>query len=936
MKPNYKISLNFVLSILFWCLALPLFGQAPDNDTTALKQEMVNIPFGSQPAWMVTGAVSTISNKELGKTFNLDLGNSLYGKLPGLTVMQEGNEPGNQSPLMRIRGESTFFQDRNILVIVDGYEMSLGHLVPEEIESITLLKDASATAIYGSRAANGVLLVTTKRGEEGDLRINFGMQHGLSTPTHLPKFLGSYDHALLFNEAFLNDNPGVVQVPYGSDALEAYRTGSDPFFFPDVDWYDEVLRSAAPISRYNLDFRGGTENVKYFVLLNHARNQGLYERTADLSEFSTNSNYQAFNFRINVDIDLSRRLKTSFIIGGNVVDKSNPAGNYTGNIFSQLSMVPSNAFPVKNPDGSYGGSVTHPNPKGDILETGMYNINGRVFQGTYRMTQQLDMITEGLNVAGEISFNNSFSSLSNKLREYRRYSISRDMLGDIIYTSIGQSTTLSGSEGQADQWRSSALRAFLNYSRTFDLTSFDGMLMYNQSSFTIEEGGLPYLDQGVHGRLTFAHDRRYIAEFAFSYNGMDVYPPENKYGFFPAGSLGWVLSNESFLNTNTTINFLKLRGSYGLTGRANRFTGNERFLFYQNWAYLGGYNLGAENQGRNSMGEAPIVNLNMTWEKQKQLNIGLEATFFERLDITLDYFTQERYDILTSPSGNIPAFIGMQFRNFNLGIVENKGWEGSITYNSRARGDFKYFITLNSWFAQNKIIDMAEEVRSFDYLYRTGHPVGQRFTLESLGFFRDQNDIAQSPVQTYESVVLPGDIKYKDQNGDGIIDVNDIYPIGDTGLPNLSGSMIAGFNYRGFDLALSIQGVTQRDVMLAGPYYYAFQDNGKVSEMALGRWTSAENHEAATYPRLSSVNNNNNYRGSSFWLRDGSFVKLRYLELGYNLPSTILNRASLQGVRVFVNGTNLLSLDHMDFSDPESIYGYPPVRTFSMGVNVNL
>ncbi len=758
------------------------------------------------------------------------------------------------------------------------------------------------------------------------------MRHGISSPTHLPEFLASYDYARLYNEALINDGQSET---YSPEELEAYRSGSDPYFYPDVNWYDVILRSNAPISRYNLDFSGGTENVNYFVLLNYGRNAGLYKPTERMTDYTINSMFQQFNFRSNIDIVLSKGLMASFTIGGNIVDKANPAGNYTGGIFGLMGRVPPNSFPVYNPDGSYGGSQLYSNPLGDVLETGMYTSNGRTFQGAYRMTQQLEFITKGLSVSGEIAFNNGFESNSNKFREYERYSISRDVFGDTIYNRIGQTTSLDGNEGLGNQWELVSIRSNLNYSRVFNSTEVSGLLMYNQSAYTSPEGGLPYLNQGMSGRFTLAQSKKYITEFSFAYSGMDVYPPQARFGFFPAGSLGWVVSNEEFLSSSNVINFLKIRGSYGLSGKDFLFTDNSRFLFHQNWGGQGTYWFGNNNRANSSQGEESIVNVDLSWEKQKQVNLGLEATIFNRLDITLDYFNQERYDILATPNRDLPDFIGRNINQFNVGIVENKGVEGSATYRSKQGEGLGYFIRFDVWYNKNKIIDNAEIIRNFEYLNRTGQPVGQRFILEAIGFFEDQDEIDNSPIQVFSDVVVPGDIKYKDQNGDGIIDDNDVYPIGNSSIPNLSGVLSAGIKFKGFDMDFMLQGVTRTDVMLSGSYYYAFQNNAKITKYALGRWTPTT-HEEATYPRLSSTDNLNNYRPSTFWLKDGSFIKLRYLELGYTLPESLLNKLFINGLRIYLNGTNLFSFDHLEFSDPESIYGYPPVRTFNIGVDIDL
>lgn len=926
MTPKYiirNITLIFILSIF-----LAGLSGAQDADTVKSRQENVNIAYGSQPEWMVSGAVSYVKGNALQKNFTLDLGNTLFGRLPGLDVSQGGGEPGLQSPTLRIRGISTFGAGKDILVIVDGFELPMGELVPDEIESVTVLKDASATAIYGSKGANGVLLVTTKRGYVGPLRINLSVQQGISTPTDLPKFLGSYDYARLFNEALVNDQ-GAGSELYTPEALDAYKNGTDPYFYPDVDWYEEILRKSAPMSNYDLNFKGGTKMVKYFVMMNMLTAGGLTKKTEDLSDFTINSNYRRINFRSNVDLQLTDRLTADLTLAGTITDKSNPTGNDLSALFSSMALAPPNAFPVYNPNKTFGATTLYPNLLGNVLETGMFTSNGRIFQGIFGLTQQLDMIAEGLSVSARIAFNNTFTSLSNKSRTYASYSISKDALDNTIYSKIGENTELTPDEGQSDQWRSTSMQATLNYVKSFGESDVNAILLYKYNDYTLGIGGLPFVSKGIYGRFTYANRQKYIAELSFGFNGTDNFPSGDRWGLFPALSLGWIASEEEFLNNVSFIDYLKIRGSYGLTGNDN--IGGTRYMYFQDYVGRGNYFFGTANTSTGSIGEGQIANKDVTWEKQKQINFGLEATILKRIDVSLDIYKQNRYDILAEPLREIPAFTGAELPLLNVGKVDNKGFEAMIRYNSNESGQFKYYVQLDLWHSKNKIVYNAEAVQLYEYLYRTGQPVGQPFLLEAIGFFEDQTDIDNSPRQIFDEV-QPGDIKYKDQNDDDVIDQYDFYPIGKTGA--YIGSITGGFKYKGFDMEILFQGVTNRNVYLSGTYFHAFQNNGKISEIALGRWTPAT-AATADYPRLSSENNLNNYQQSSFWQKDGSFLKLRSLEFGYTFPKTLMERLNVSTLRVFLNGTNLFSLDHLEFSDPETLTGYPPVRTISLGARLN-
>lgn len=943
MRSNYKRRVLFIFISL--CLGVLVKAQIPDS--AAVQHNSVrHVAYGTQPEWMVSGSVSEVSGSSLLKSFTPNLGNTLIGRLPGLTVTQgsgtqSGGEPGLQSPTLRIRGTSTFGSGKSVLVIVDGIESSYEQLVPEEIESVTELKDAAATAMFGSKGANGVLLITTKRGINGPLKISFSTQQGFSQATKLPSFLGSYDFATLYNEAQLNDGIDPAKLKYSEDDLNAYQAKNDPYFHPDVNWYKQVLRNSAPTRNYDMNFSGGTDVAKYFVLMNLNSTQGLLKETGDASDFSSNSAYKRFNFRSNVDINLSKNLSTSLTLAGTVEDKANPVNNNLKDFFSLLGELPPNAFPALNPTGTYGGNLLYSNPWGDMMEKGFFTSNGRTFQSTLKMTEKLDFITPGLSVSALASFNNTFTSYSNKSRTYIRFALSKDVNGNDVYSPISQNSALTSSEGESLQWRNFYTQAFLNYDRTFGQTTVNGVLMSNSSNYTATGGGLPNLDHGVFGRVSLTNSQKYIGEFAFGYNASEGFPKGSRWGFFPSVSLGWIVSNENFLKGNNAVNYLKIRGSYGLTGN-DAIGAARRYMWFSDFIGMSSYYFGTTNTSQSTVGEGMLADSSITWEKQKQMNAGLEATLFNHVDVSIDVFNQDRYDILASPYRTLPQFIGVSnvgfgtvFPQSNVGKVNNKGFEASLCFRSNNQGNLQYYVKANAWYAMNKIIYNAEALQLYDYLYKTGRQVDQPFMLQADGFFADQADIDNSAKQNYEMVVKPGDIKYKDMNNDGIIDQNDYAPAGHPALPTFSGSIDAGLKYKGFDFNIMFQGVSGNSVDLGGDYYYAFQNNGKATDVALGRWTP-ETAATATYPRLSSVNNLNNYRTSSFWQKDGSYIKLRSLEIGYTLPQSLVQKVKLENARIFLNGTNLVSWDHMDFTDPEIVYGYPAVRTFSVGARILL
>ena len=900
---------------------------------TLLQNDINKVAYGMQPKWMTTGAVSSVRGNEL-KSFVPNIANMLNGRIPGLVVQQWGCEPGADSPAMNARGVNTYGSGTGLFIVIDGFQSTEAYfqqLTPQEIESITLLKDASATAIYGSKGANGVLLITTKRGTSDKIKINFSIQSGFQQPLRLPEFLGAYDYATLYNEALVNDGKSPFYTPMD---LEAYKTGNDPIFHPDVDWYGTILRKAAPITNYNFTASGSNEYFRYFVLLNVLDDRSLYRKAGNVSDFSKNGTYTRYNFRTNIDVKLSKRLQGAITLGGTIEDKTNPGtSENTSGMFDLMSSIAPNAFPVYVSTGMYGGNSMYSNPLGDLMQTGYTSYNGRSLQAIFQLKGDLGFITPGLSVNGAVGFNTYFKSYSKKSRQYARYSVDRDNADEIIYTTYGQNTSLAGDESSSSQWRDYSLQASLNYNRTFNgLHNIDAIYLGSYNDYVVTGTDLSYKNIAMGGRVTYSYDKRYIGEFSFGYNGTENFPKGHRFGFFPAGSLGWILSNEAFLKGNPILNYLKLRASYGIVGNDN--IGGIRYMFDQYYDGYG-YHLGNSNNVQDGLVQGKLANPDVTWEKEKKFNVGFEATLVNKIDVSFDYFIQKRSNILSQPYRTVPDYLGISRPDINIGKVDNKGLETSIRYNGIGKKDLTYFVETSLWYAKNKVVYNAEAIQENEYLYGTGRIVGQPFVLEAIGFFKDEDDILKSPTQTFTDV-RPGDIKYKDQNKDGKIDSNDYYPIGYTSMPQITLGLHGGITFKGFDMDIFFQGAANRTVYCGGKYYYAFQNDGKISSIALGRWTP-ETAETATYPRLSSENNLNNYQASSFWQKNGNFLKLRSLEIGYTLPFQLSRKINLEKVRIFANGTNLFSLDHMDgFTDPETMSGYPALRIISFGLSIQL
>lgn len=935
------------------------------KDTIVVESKVteVNIGFGKQSLKKTTSAISSVQGADLEKNFSLNLGSTLYGRLAGLTVAQGGSEPGLSTPALYVRGVNTIGgASRAPLYVIDGYisngagaANALMQLMPEEIESVSVLKDASATAIYGARAANGVVLVTTKVGKKGSLKVSFMTKQGFNQAQYLPKFLNSYHYASLFNEALTNDG---LPSRYTDADLAAYKSGNDPYFHPDVNWYDQVLRKTAPVSDYNLSFSGGDNYVSYFVMLNAINSQGLFKKFGDQNDESSNSKYSKYNFRTNLDINLTNRLSAEFRIAGSVEQSINPNNYNTGGTFNLLASLPPNSFPVYNPNGSFGGNAQYANPVANLLATGFYKNNSRTILSSLKLTEQLDMITKGLSVSAAVSINNYFESGSNKSKQYPRYSISRGVGTDTLYgPAIGQLTTLTGTEQTLDQYRNFIIQGFINYKRQFGKSDFSGLLMANLDNVTLfgpaSDPGTPtanstdaYKHNSAGGRLTYAFENKYIAEFSASYMGSESFPPGKRYGFFPAASLGWIVSNEGFLKNIKGVDFLKLRGSYGLVGNDNIASQGLSTRYAYTPTFSGsGYTFGTGSASLGGYAENTIANSSLTWEKEKNLNVGLEATVLKHFDLAFDFFKRDRFDILVSSNSTTPLFSGIVIPNLNQGKTSSKGFEVSLRYNNTDKGDWRYFIEGNVSYFKSIINFNAEAIQLNQQLYASSRRIDQSFGLKAIGFYTPEDIIKRqadnkSVPGVLTEVIRAGDIKYADIGGpegkpDGVIDGNDRMPVGNPGIPNFSAGLHSGIRYKGFDLDVVFQGVTGSTVYLGGNYFHAFQNNGQVAPIALGRWTP-ETAGSATYPRLSSKDNLNNYQYSTFWQRDGSFLKLRSAEIGYSLATPVTDKLRLGAVRIFVNGTNLFSWDKIPYGDPESLSGYPVTRTITAGLRIQL
>lgn len=938
LSANRWVLTKRLLLVILYTLPLSAMAQQQGNnkpDTLKNEAAKVRVAYGTQTKDQVTAAVSSVSSEALRKTHTAAMSNALIGQLPGVTIMNTGGAPGFDDPTFAIRGRHTTLNNGN-LVLVDGIQInSLSYLSVDEIESVTVLKDAAALALYGVRGGNGALLVTTKKGAiSNKINIAFNARYGLQSPTTLPKFAGSYDYARLYNEARANDG---LPLQYTDAQLNGYKTGANPYLYPSVNWYDEILRKNSPMQDYSLTFSGGNKTAKYFLMVGYMDNQGLYAHTDQ--ETNSNINFQRINFRGNVELNLTKTLTAQVGLGGNLQDRKFPP-LATQTLWQNMASYAPNLYSVRTPDGQITGTANYPvNPVGYLLERGYQSRHDRNIQSSVRLSQQLDVLTPGLNVFGALMFDNEFNSRYDKTRNYA-YAIPQigvSPTGDptVSYIQAGVNSDLTVTLGDNYENNRTILQGGFDYARRFNNHEVSSMLLYQQDKYTALGNQSAFAMQNLMGRFNYNYKEKYFGELVFSYSGIESYAPGKRFGLFPAISGGWLIHKEDFWKKDATINYLKLRGSVGLVGNDK---GSPRFNYYQYWGTATNqfYYFGTGTTPSNALVQLGTANPNLTWEKGLIYNVGIDANAFSnKLSFSADFFREMRSDILVDMDNVTPAIGGIEASALeNKGKVLNYGAEIAATFKDKA-GSFDYYVGGQFSFARNKIKENYDIPRKEAYSSRLNRSVGQYFGLEAIGFFKNESDIIASPQQTF-AAVRPGDLKYKDQNGDGFIDINDEVAIGRQNYPEILYSLNTGVSFKGFNLDVFFQGVANRSVYLSGYMFQPFVNDANISDWAAeGRWTP-DTHATATFPRLTTQLNDNNYRASDFWVRKANFLRLRNVELGYTLPKSVLGKLGIQSIKVFVSGLNLLSWDDLDVDvDPETLsIGYPVIKTYTAGLSV--
>ena len=923
-----------------------------ESNANALD-EVVVTGTGAQKKITVTGAVTTVDVSTL-RTPTSSITNALAGNVAGVFARQTSGQPGDNVSEFWIRSISTFGANSSALVLVDGFERSMDDINIEDVETFSVLKDASATAIYGSRGANGVVLITTKRGKSGKVNVDAKVETSYSTRTKTPEFVDGYTYAQLMNEARTTRN---LEPFYSNDDLFLIKKGLDPDLFPNVNGQDWLLRKGAPTYRATLNLNGGGSTARYYVSVSYIDEGGMYKVDDSLKDYNTNANYKRWNYRMNIDMDITSSTLIKVGIGGSL-DKKNQSGKTAGEIWNSLMGQNPISIPVMYSNGyvpAYGtGDRTNP----WVLSTQSgytENWNNSV-QTTATLEQKLDFVTKGLKFVGRYGFDiyNSNSIKRSKWPEQWKAERLRNSDGQVVYTRLA-TEQLMMHESNSSSSRKEYLEAELSYNRTFDDHTIGAILKYSQdkaintTKFDKDDiiQGIDKRHQGLAGQLSYGWKYRYFLNFNFGYTGSEKFAKGHQFGFFPAYSAAWNIAEEPFIKENLRwMNMFKLRYSYGKVGTDGIDTRFPYLAEYStNWG--NSWNWGDfENAYRfNGLTNSSIASSSVTWEVATKHDLGLDFSLWnDKLSGSIDYYHEQR-DGIYMRRNYIPPSIGIQSSNpfANVGSVLSRGFDGNFGYHEKV-GNVNLTLRGNITYGKNEIKDYDEENSNYGYKKNTGFRVNQAKGLVALGLFKDYEDIRRSPVQTF-SEVMPGDIKYKDINGDGKIDSNDEVPIGATTRPNLIYGFGISGTWKGFDFNVHFQGAGKSSFFIDGFTVYPFSNgdwgNILTDVVNSNRWILGENEDVnAKYPRLSYNGNSNNYRKSTYWLRDGAYMRLKNLELGYSIPKSIVNKIHLNNLRIYFMGTNLLTFSGFDLWDPElgssNGQAYPLSRTYTLGVTIKL
>lgn len=920
-----------------------------DNQTI---DEVVVTASGVQKKKTLTGAITNVELKQLNAP-GANLSNSLAGVVPGIIAMQSSGEPGENMSQFWIRGMSTFGAKSGALILVDGVERSFNEIPVEDIESFSVLKDASATAIYGQRGANGVVLITTKRGEKGKVKINVKAGFDWNTPVKVPEYASGYDWARLANEALVGryENP-----LYTNEELDIIQHGLDPDLYPNIDWRDLMLKKGAPSYYANISFSGGSDNVRYFVTGRYTGENGRYRTSSSENKYNTNSTYERWNYRANVDMNLTRTTVLSVGVGGWLVNRTSPSSS-SGDIWQSFASYTPVTAPRKWSTGQWPIVSGMTTPEYQMTQTGYRTIWENKMETNVGLEQDLSFITKGLKFKGVFAFDtyNKNTIVREKGEELWSAESLRDGNGNLVLKREANAKAMSQAktvEGDKRYY----LQASLDYSRLFAEKHRVGAfaMVYQQETSDVNfaeddlMASIPHRTLAYSGRFTYAYKDKYLTEFNWGYTGSENFEKGKQFGFFPAVSVGWLLSEEPFIKKMMPwMDQFKIRASYGEVG--NDEIAGRRFPYItlvntDDNAYSFGEftNNSAQGYRIKTMG-TPYL----TWEVAKKYDVGVDFSFFNsKITGTIDWFLDKRDDIFMKRN-QMPLTTGLadQTPMANVGKMKSYGWDGNIAYTQRI-GQVNLQLRANFTYQTTDVIDRDEAANELWYKMEKGFQLNQSRGLIALGLFKDQEDIDRSPSQVALSnkTILPGDIKYKDVNGDGVITDDDKVPLGYRETPGLQYGLGLSANWKNWGINMLFQGTGKCDFFVGGSGPHAFHDGkrGNILQVMVdgNRWipkeisgTEATEDPNADWPRLTYTNNNNNNCKSTYWLKERKYLRLRNLEITYDLPQMWTRKFLVSNMRIGFIGQNLFTWAPFKWWDPEgtneSGSSYPINRTYS-------
>lgn len=911
--------------------------------------EVVVTGYGRQKRMSVIGSIESIDPKKIQVGSTRSLSNNLAGQISGVIAVRRSGEPGFDNSNFWIRGISSFSGNQYPLVLIDGIERDLNNIDPAEIESFSVLKDASASAMYGVRGANGVIIINTKRGRVGEPSVNIRVEQSISEATKLPSFIGAADHMTLLNE--LKENK--AQLPYSQQQISRTRSGYDYDLYPDVNWLDEITKNYAYSTRGNMTVSGGSDFLRYSLVGSYFGQKGIVETDKTLP-YDTGISLNRYNMRANVDIDITKTTTLRMNVGGYLQERRGQNSS-TDDTFSAAFITSPFMHPARYSDGTIPIIPNRINPWAMATQVGYQTFSTSQLQSLFSVEQNLRMITQGLKAKVTFSFDSySFAKMIRGMQPtYYQVATERNIDGSLKHEVFQYGDDALGhfSEGEYGN-KNVYFESNITYNRLFNgVHDVDVLFLYNQQSY--DDGSFqPYRKQGIAGRFSYMYDSRYIAEFNFGYNGSENFDKGNRFGFFPSVAVGWLISEETFLKNNIEgLSKLKLRASIGKAGNDN--IGGRRFA-YMTTIYTGtnGYDWGDTSQiGRGGITEGDIGVTDLTWETALKYNLGLELGLWNELELQADVFQEERSNIFMQRT-IIPSQTGFITNPWaNYGKVTNKGIEFSLNYNKVINSDWRTEFRSSFTYAKNEVVEFDEpEALKGTHRSITGQSMNTLWGLQAEGLFTkddfDSSGNLNSDIPEHlvgSAQVRPGDIKYVDRNGDGMVTDEDEGFLGGTIDPRIVYGFGSSIRFREWDLNLFFQGVGDTHRIIGGSTYFMPGSGqgllGNIYDNYNDRWTEENPSQEVFWPRLSESPNRHNYRSSTWWKKDMSFIRLKTIELGYSLPQPLIARTGIKSTRIYISGNDLFYFSKFKLWDPELDTAdglkYPGMKSIMFGVELN-